>query len=157
MNESSYQQRPTKRAPDAGDSAATSSSFSRLSLFLVGRLRRPRPSAGNANRWALRGKPNARANTNSMFCESVRKLTVMENEISANSDFNIENCRAENVVRSWVDCLSLQQASFCGFSVKEGNGYSCEHPRRFAIVEITKKLKDKSISPQNILGFYNQE
>ena len=42
---------PTKRAPDAGDSAAISSSFLRLSLFLAGRLRRPRPSAGNANRW----------------------------------------------------------------------------------------------------------
>ena len=36
----------TKRAPDAGDSVAISSSFTRLSLFLVGRLRRPRPSAG---------------------------------------------------------------------------------------------------------------
>ena len=43
---------PTKRAPDAGDSAAISSSFLRLIIFLVGRLRRPRPSAGNANRWA---------------------------------------------------------------------------------------------------------
>jgi len=42
----------TKRAPDAGDSAAISSSFLRLSIFLAGRLRRPRPSAGNANRWA---------------------------------------------------------------------------------------------------------
>ncbi len=45
--------RPTKRAPDAGDSAAISSSFLRLVIFLVGRLRRPRPSAGNANRWAV--------------------------------------------------------------------------------------------------------
>jgi hypothetical protein len=43
---------PTKRAPDAGDSAHIPSSFLRLSIFLVGRLRRPRPSAGNANRWA---------------------------------------------------------------------------------------------------------
>ena len=43
----------TKRAPDAGDSAAFSSSFLRLIIFLVGRLRRPRPSAGNANRWVL--------------------------------------------------------------------------------------------------------
>jgi len=43
--------RPTKRAPDAGDSAAFSNSFLRLSLFLAGRLRRPRPNAGNANRW----------------------------------------------------------------------------------------------------------
>ena len=43
--------RPTKRAPDAGDSAQISSSFLRLSIFLAGRLRRPRPSAGNANRW----------------------------------------------------------------------------------------------------------
>ena len=43
----------TKRAPDAGDSAHIPSSFTRLSLFLAGRLRRPRPSAGNANRWAV--------------------------------------------------------------------------------------------------------
>jgi len=40
----------TKRAPDAGDSAAISNSFLRLVIFLVGRLRRPHPSAGNANR-----------------------------------------------------------------------------------------------------------
>ena len=43
--------RPTKRAPDAGDSAHIPGSFLRLIIFLVGRLRRPRPSAGNANRW----------------------------------------------------------------------------------------------------------
>ena len=43
----------TKRAPDAGDSAAISSSFLRLFIFLAGRLRRPHPSAGNASRWAL--------------------------------------------------------------------------------------------------------
>ena len=42
--------KPTKRAPDAGDSAAISSSFLRLVIFPVGRLRRPHPSAGNANR-----------------------------------------------------------------------------------------------------------
>ena len=46
------QKRLTKRAPDAGDSAHIPSSFLRLSLFLAGRLRRPHPSAGNANRWA---------------------------------------------------------------------------------------------------------
>ena len=46
----------TKRAPDAGDSAHIPSSFTRLSLFLAGRLRRPRPSAGNANRWAAKSK-----------------------------------------------------------------------------------------------------
>ena len=34
--------RPTKRAPDAGDSAHIPSSFTRLSFFLAGRLRRPR-------------------------------------------------------------------------------------------------------------------
>ena len=45
--------RPTKRAPDAGDSAHIPSSFTRLSIFPVGRLRRPHPSAGNANRWAF--------------------------------------------------------------------------------------------------------
>ena len=42
---------PTKRAPDAGDSAPFSGSFLRISLFLVGRQSHPRPSAGNANRY----------------------------------------------------------------------------------------------------------
>ncbi len=37
------QNRPTKRAPDAGESAQISGSFTRLSIFLAGRLRRPRP------------------------------------------------------------------------------------------------------------------
>ena len=42
--------RLTKRAPDAGDSVQIPSSFLRLIIFPVGRLRRPRPSAGNASR-----------------------------------------------------------------------------------------------------------
>ena len=46
--------RLTKRVPDAGESAHISGSFLRLSLFPVGRLRRPRPSAGNANRYLWR-------------------------------------------------------------------------------------------------------
>ena len=50
--------RPTKRAPDAGDSAAISGSFLRLIIFPVGRLRRPRPSAGNANRWLANNNEN---------------------------------------------------------------------------------------------------
>jgi len=41
---------PTKRAPDAGDSAAFSSIFLRLIIFPVGRRSAARPSAGNANR-----------------------------------------------------------------------------------------------------------
>jgi hypothetical protein len=44
--------RPTKRAPDAGDSGAIPSIFLRLSIFPVGRRPAARPSAGNANRWA---------------------------------------------------------------------------------------------------------
>jgi len=47
------QKRPTKRAPDAGDSGAIPSLFLRLILFPVGRRSAARPSAGNANRWAL--------------------------------------------------------------------------------------------------------
>jgi len=43
--------RPTKRAPDAGDSGAIPSIFLRLSIFPVGRRSAARPSAGNANRW----------------------------------------------------------------------------------------------------------
>ena len=37
---------PTKRAPDAGDSAAFPSIFLRLSIFPIGRLRRPPPQRG---------------------------------------------------------------------------------------------------------------
>ena len=47
------QKRPTKRAPDAGDSGAIPSLFLRLSIFPVGRRSAARPSAGNANRWAV--------------------------------------------------------------------------------------------------------
>jgi len=50
--------RPTKRAPDAGDSAHIPSLYLCLSIFLVGRLHRPRPSAGNANRWAVHEPSN---------------------------------------------------------------------------------------------------
>jgi len=42
--------RLTKRAPDAGESAQISGSFLRFIIFLAGRLRRPRRSAGNAIR-----------------------------------------------------------------------------------------------------------
>jgi len=45
--------RPTKRAPDAGDSGAIPSLFLRLSIFPVGRRSAACPSAGNASRWAL--------------------------------------------------------------------------------------------------------
>ena len=45
--------RPTKRAPDAGDSGAIPSLFLRLSIFPVGQRPAARPSAGNANRWAV--------------------------------------------------------------------------------------------------------
>ncbi len=45
-----YAQQGVQRAPDAGDSAHILSSFLRLIIFPVGRFRRPRRSAGNANR-----------------------------------------------------------------------------------------------------------
>ena len=48
----------TKRAPDAGDSGAIPSMFLRLSIFPVGRRPAARPSAGNANRWALGKLPS---------------------------------------------------------------------------------------------------
>ena len=47
------QKRPTKRAPDAGDSGAIPSLFLRLILFPVGQRPAARPNAGNANRWAV--------------------------------------------------------------------------------------------------------
>jgi hypothetical protein len=57
---------PTKRAPDAGDSAHIPSIFLRLSFFLAGRLRRPHPSAGNANRWGAGQRANAKP---SLICK----------------------------------------------------------------------------------------
>jgi hypothetical protein len=42
--------RPTKRAPDSGESGTIPSIFLRLSIFQVGRRSAARPSAGNANR-----------------------------------------------------------------------------------------------------------
>ena len=48
-----HKKRPTKRAPDAGDSGAIPSISLRLSIFPVGRRSAARPSAGNANRWAV--------------------------------------------------------------------------------------------------------
>jgi hypothetical protein len=56
MSSFTTQNRPTKRAPDAGDSAHIPSSFLRLRIFLAGRLRRPHPSAGNASRWGAEPK-----------------------------------------------------------------------------------------------------
>ncbi len=49
---SNKEKRPTKRAPDAGDSGAIPSLSLRLSIFPVGRRPAARPSAGNANRSA---------------------------------------------------------------------------------------------------------
>ena len=46
------QNRPTKRAPDAGESGAIQGIFLRLSIFPVGRRPATHPSAGNAIRWA---------------------------------------------------------------------------------------------------------
>jgi hypothetical protein len=43
---------PNSHAPEVWDSAQIPGSFLRLFIFLAGRLRRPRPSTGNANRWA---------------------------------------------------------------------------------------------------------
>ena len=92
-----------------------------------------------------------------LHCTKRRKITVMENESHAGKSFKIENCRAENTIKDWVDCLSPEQASICGFSVSCGNGFSCEHPRRFGLVEITKKLKGKLVSLPNVLQSDNQE
>jgi len=74
----------------------------------------------------------------------------MENESHTDKNFNIEDCRAENTIKDWVDCLSPEQASsICGFSVSSGNHYSCEHPQRFKIVAITINLKNNFTSNQN--------
>ena len=81
----------------------------------------------------------------------------MENELHASESFNIENCRAENTIKDWVDCLSPKQACVCGFSVSSGNNYSCEHPQRFVIVEMTSNLKNKLVPPPVVLPSDNHE
>ena len=65
----------TKRAPDAGESAHIPSSFTRLIIFLAGRLRRPRPSAGNANRWAAVVGKYLQIKSNS----TINKVTTAKN------------------------------------------------------------------------------
>ena len=67
----------------------------------------------------------------------------MENESHTGKSFNIEDCRAANSIKDWVDCLSPEQARFCGFSLLFGNGYFCKHPRQYEIVEMTKKSRSK--------------
>jgi hypothetical protein len=59
--------KPTKRAPDAGESGAIPSIFLRLSIFPVGRRPAARPSAGNANRWKAEQKPKAKPSLNHRF------------------------------------------------------------------------------------------
>lgn len=81
----------------------------------------------------------------------------MQNEEQANNVFKIENCRAENSIKDWVDCLSLEQAHFCAFSLPFGNGCFCKHPHRYGIVEITKKLRSKLVVPPNVSQSDNQE
>ena len=46
------QKRPTKRAPDAGESARFRSIFLASGFFYISNRIHVRPSAGNANRWA---------------------------------------------------------------------------------------------------------
>ena len=60
----------TKRAPDAGDSATISSSFTRLIIFPVGRRSTARPSAGNANRWAFNSEAISYPYICSTFCRN---------------------------------------------------------------------------------------
>jgi hypothetical protein len=81
----------------------------------------------------------------------------MENESHTNKSFNIENCRAENIIKDWVDCLSPEQATTCGFSASCGNGYHCEHPHRFKIVANTEILKGNLFLPPSILQSDEQE
>ena len=81
----------------------------------------------------------------------------MENESHADNGFKIVNCRAENSIKDWVDCLLPEQACVCGFSVSSGTGYSCDHPQRFRIVEITASLKNKLVPPPVVWQSDNQE
>ncbi len=81
----------------------------------------------------------------------------MENETHASNGFEIENCRTKNGAADLVDCLELEKAKTCGYSLPFGYGYFCKHPRRKEFVEITKKLRNKLISPPDISQSDNQE
>jgi len=98
--QSSLQVQPclTKRAPDAGDSAQIPSRFLRLSIFLAGRLRRPRPSAGNANRWLAAPRANAKPSL-------IRKFRFCDWLKSSNPFFS------GGVFQVWFES-DFQQASF---------------------------------------------
>jgi hypothetical protein len=69
--------RPTKRAPDAGKSAAISSIFLRLSLFHIGRRPAARPSAGNANRYARRKTEYMGFQERSGYCSHCNKNVLV--------------------------------------------------------------------------------
>ena len=81
----------------------------------------------------------------------------MENETHAGKVFEIEKCRAKNSAADLVDCLALEQAHICGYSLSFGFGHFCKHPRRKEFIEITEKLRSKLISLPDILQSDNQE
>ena len=63
MNESSNQQRPTKRAPDAGDSAHIPSSFHALAFFWLDGFAVPTPAQVTQTVRCFAEKAKPRANT----------------------------------------------------------------------------------------------
>ncbi len=84
----------TKRAPDAGDSAHIPSSFLRLSFFLVGRLRRPHPSAGNACRWAVPFGRRQKTMKNTVIQKTILLIFFVITSVSACGrldDFNFSS------------------------------------------------------------------
>jgi len=81
----------------------------------------------------------------------------MANETHASRVFDVEKCRVKiYYVSGLADCLSPEQAHFCGCSQPFGYGYFCKHPRRKEFVEIAEKLRSKAIFPLDIPHSDNQ-
>jgi hypothetical protein len=81
---------------------------------------------------------------------SVRKKERMTDETYGRIVFDVEKCRAKELTPELVDCLSLQQAPFCGNSLSFGDGFFCKHLRRKEFVEITVALRAKG-EPPNLI------
>ena len=78
----------------------------------------------------------------------------MGNETNAGKAFrvfDVGKCRARiRAASNLVDCLALEQADFCGSSLKFAGNYFCIHPHQKDFIEITEKLRSASNSTSNV-------
>ena len=134
---------PTKRAPDAGDSAQISSSFTRLSIFLAGRLRRPRPSAGNAYRWAFPSKRNMKT----QLSLAIILISVLVSCSSASNTISPTQIPTETAVSTIAPVPYTPEPSITVTPLVVEQSYSSEiYPASL----FTKKLSEIVVSPDEI-------